>query len=138
MSKLLEHGSLLNSGHYYFTGVALGQETGACRRDLPMWAWDDQNWSALHPANTIPPARVDAGLAYSPVDSGLVLYGGRTSLNPSGVHLDDTWIWNGSWVQANTTTSSKMISEIAGMTYDTVLNAVVLIGGDLVWVWGDR
>jgi CubicO group peptidase (beta-lactamase class C family) len=105
------------------------------------WAWDGQNWSELHPPNAIPPARVATGLAYSPADSGLVLYGGSTSLIPlpSTVHLDDTWIWNGSsWVQANTTTSPKMTDEIAGMTFGTALNAVVLIGGDLVWVWGGR
>jgi hypothetical protein len=102
------------------------------------WVWDGQNWSELQPAQAAP-ARFGAGLAYSPADSGLVLYGGRTAQNGQTVFLDDTWIWNGSsWAQANTTTSPKITDEIAGMIYDAELNAVVVIGGDLVWSWGGR
>jgi hypothetical protein len=102
------------------------------------WAWSGQNWSELQPAQPAP-ARYGSGLAYSPADSGLVLYGGRTYQGGQIVILDDTWIWNGSsWTQASTPASPKITTEIAGMIYDTALNAVVVIGDDAVWSWGGR
>jgi hypothetical protein len=103
------------------------------------WVWDGQNWLEVKPPASVPPARYGAGLGYSPLDGGLVLYGGRTYQANQIVPLDDTWIWNGSsWSQAFPVTTPKMTDEIAGMTYDTALNAVALIGGDVVWVWGGR
>jgi CubicO group peptidase (beta-lactamase class C family) len=104
-----------------------------------VWVWDGQNWSQEQSAAPGPPARYGGGLGYSPLDSALVLYGGRTYQGNQIVPLDDTWIWNGSsWSQAFPAVTPKMTDEIAGMTYDTALNQVVLIGSDSVWVWGGR
>jgi hypothetical protein len=103
------------------------------------WTWDGHNWTQLVVTSYIPAARLGAGLGYSRADAGLVLYGGRTSLKPvqGTVYFDDTWIWNGSsWGQINTIASPKLTSEITGMTYDTAMDAVVVISNDVIWAWG--
>jgi hypothetical protein len=100
------------------------------------WAWDGQNWWQLNPTQSIPDARYSAALAYSAADHGLVLYGGSTG---AGAGLNDTWIWNGvSWLQAKPLTSPQVGSAVIGMVYDSVWNAVVLVGGGETWTWGGQ
>jgi hypothetical protein len=115
-----------------FGGRTNGEATAGSVGD--MWAWDGQTWTQLHP-QAMPAARYGTGMAYSRVDSGLLLAGG---IGKNG-YLTDTWIWNGiAWTEVNTTTAPSFTSNIAGLVYDAAMNAVVLSAGGEVWTWGGQ
>jgi hypothetical protein len=69
------------------------------------WTFDGQTWTRAATAVN-PPARQGAGMAYDPISSNLVLYGGdRIDPGSSGV-LDDTWTWDGkNWTQQHAATT---------------------------------
>src|SRR5262252_3505246 len=68
--------------HLLFAGASLAQNA---------------NWVQQHPQSS-PSVRTGNGLAYDPVRSPAVLFGGSDSVTPSS--LGNTWVWDGStWTQ---------------------------------------
>jgi hypothetical protein len=62
------------------------------------WEFDGVTWAQVS-ANTPPPARAAAQMAYDSVTHEVVLYGGFDGAN----YLGDTWLWDGAtsqWTQA--------------------------------------
>jgi uncharacterized protein (TIGR03437 family) len=83
-----------------------------------------QTWTQKSPA-TSPSARQAPVMAYDPVHSQVVLFGGT---NSSGV-LNDTWVWDGTtWTQKLPTTSPSARSN-GVMVYDAAHSQIVLFGG---------
>jgi len=50
------------------------------------WLWNGSDWKQMHPA-TAPTARFAAGMDYSPIANGLLLFGGFGTAT-----VGDTWI----------------------------------------------
>lgn len=51
------------------------------------WLWTGTNWKEIYPA-TVPTARWAAGMAYDPLDKGLLLFAGFGTYT-----LDDSWVF---------------------------------------------
>ncbi len=113
------------------------------------------NWTQQHPA-TVPPSRIQAGMAYDAATHTLVLFGGFHVGN--GVdQLQDTWTWNGiNWIQHYPASSPSLTMTIDGdpmtfenpsMAYNETTRQIMLImtGGDAngsgalrpqrIWFW---
>jgi hypothetical protein len=74
-----------------------------------------------------PPGRELAGMTYDAVDKEIVLFGGYN--DTTGVTDNDTWIYNGGWVQLFLATNPGARSG-AAMAYDFKDKYVLLFGGD--------
>ena len=68
---------------------------GFKKRDMAeTWSWGADGWRQENPGAE-PPARSNAGLAYSARDQRMVLFGGTGTTTETGVALADTWLWDG-------------------------------------------
>jgi len=103
------------------------------------WTWDGQTWTEANPAPT-PPPRAVPGIAYDPVTTPLVMFGG---LNGSS-RLGDTWTWDGStgnWTYQDTATRPPGVT--GPMLFTDPLNGHVdMFGGfdgrlyqNTTWQW---
>ncbi|MGA2577178.1 MAG: hypothetical protein ABSH24_14260 [Bryobacteraceae bacterium] len=68
--------------------VLFGGSPGpCCSYNNDTWTWDGVNWTEIYPANTLPPGRNSAGMAYDTAYQALLLFGGQAD-GPFG----DTWL----------------------------------------------
>ncbi|MBI5544312.1 MAG: hypothetical protein HY901_10510 [Deltaproteobacteria bacterium] len=117
---------------------------GACSDYPPfwptdLWAWDGETWSELS-ASAPPPARMRHSMAFDPVRSRLVLFGGYSSA--SWALLDDTWEWDGiAWHRVIPVVSPPARTR-AAMTFDPLRQRLILFGGsdsshllNDLWTW---
>ena len=111
-----------STGNVYVFGGSDAM-TGLLFDDL--WAWDGKVWAQVA-ADTRPPARSDAALAFDPARKSLILYGGSTNNGTSS----DTWEWTPAkgWTQLSPVTSPISLSG-HGMVTDTTRNKILLFGG---------
>jgi hypothetical protein len=103
------------------------------------WEFDGSTWAQRSPA-TVPDPRAYPMLAYDPVRTVTVMFGGRGS--PSD--FSETWEWNGTdWSQASPSTvpSARILGYIG---YDPNSSGVIMFGGwkdndflelDKTWLW---
>jgi cysteine-rich repeat protein len=104
-----------------------------------VWEWNGAGWQQATPVTGLPPAREAAAMAYDPIRTTTVLFGGAAN---NGAGLGDTWVWDGaSWRAAASGATPSPRSEHA-MTFDTARGRAVLFGGagaggnlDDVWEW---
>jgi hypothetical protein len=96
------------------------------------------NWAEQFPTHS-PVAREAAAMAYDYANQEMVLFGGRTG---AGLHLGDTWTWDGdNWRQFAPAHSPSPRSD-AKMAFDPVTEQLILVGGttndgatDETWTW---
>jgi hypothetical protein len=92
------------------------------------WEWFNGNWVQRTSA-TSPSPRYQAGLAYSPADFGLVLFGGYDFSGANPITYNETWRWNGvTWTQFQPT-AAPGARRLLAMTYDSSAHQLVLFGG---------
>ena len=93
------------------------------------WEWDGATWhdQGLAPG---PLPRRHAGLAYEPAGERIIMFGGEAT-DDGSVLLDDTWAYgaDGTWVPIESPIA-PVARDTPMMTYDPVLGAVVMFGGD--------
>lgn len=88
------------------------------------WVWSaTAGWRNAHPAQA-PSARREHAMAYDAARGEVMLFGGW-----DGVHLNDTWLWNGSnWrLAAPANSPSVRMPELA---YDPINGTVLMFGGE--------
>jgi hypothetical protein len=98
------------------------------------WKFQGGSWTNITAtAGTPPSPRVSAGMAYDPVDSYVVLFGGL-SVTPGDYVLDqsDTWTFHGgTWANISATAGSAPKGRFSpGMAFDWSTHEVVLFGGE--------
>ena len=99
-----------------------GAQQGVITNDT--WTFDGSTWQLRSPA-TSPPARYGHALAYDPVRSRVVMFGGA-GLTATG--LDDTWEWDGTnWSQRPMYGPDARC--LGPLAYDEASGTVVLVGG---------
>src|SRR5215469_366233 len=106
--------------------VAALATAGACPLAASASSSVALNWTKQHPA-TLPPARVDAPMAYDAATGNVVLFSGYTNLETA---LGDTWVWNGSTWTEQTPATHPSARWGAAMAYDAATGNVVLFGGE--------
>lgn len=102
------------------------------------WEWDGLQWHQFDVAG--PDARVGHGMAWSAVDSGVVLYGG---FSPQGSYRD-LWRWDGArWTRLSTDgpthTEGALVSEAAHGIYVVGAGLSPAAGAPVrAWTWDGR
>ena len=92
----------------------------------------DRIWQRQAPAN-VPPPRRDAGLAWSLVDAGFILFGGRGA---GGNVLTDTWLWNGAdWYALAPPTSPNESLRLVSDPRGGVLGLPPFGSSAQLWQW---
>ncbi|XVJ59546.1 MAG: immunoglobulin domain-containing protein [Tepidisphaera sp.] len=98
------------------------------------WAFDGSAWTLLSASG--PAARSGATMAFDPIRSHLVLFGGYS---PSLGLFNDTWIWQGGqWTQAQGAGGPATGTNAAEMCFDPTLGRIVMfdnVSGGLGWTW---
>ncbi len=90
------------------------------------WTYQSGVWTQLYPLVS-PQGRDSSGMAYSPSDDAVVLFGGYSP--GTGGFLNDTWLFKaGSWTQLDINGPSPRNG--FGIVYDPALGADVLFGGE--------
>lgn len=94
------------------------------------WAWDGRRWTRRHPEHS-PSPRTGAQMAYNAARQRTVLFGGSLlHRGRSGAWLlGDTWTWDGTDWQRQSSTSAPSPRFGTVMTYDPERRVVVLFGG---------
>jgi hypothetical protein len=106
---------LLFGGDNTSTGTVLGDT----------WTFSAGVWTELAPASA-PPARDNSGLAYSAINSEIVLYGGEAA---SGASLSDTWTFaGGAWTKISTAATPGKRNEFS-MADGSSSSDVLIFGG---------
>jgi hypothetical protein len=89
------------------------------------WIYQSGVWTQLYPLVS-PEGRDSSGLAYSPWDDAVMLFGGYYP--GTGGYLNDTWLFKaGSWTQMHVNAPSPRNG--FGLVYDPAVDADVLFGG---------
>jgi len=89
---------------------------------MEMWYWDGVVWEKQESLSSIPSRRSSIELAYDPIRSVVVIYGGNQ-------FLEDTWEWDGEdWHQIETPHSPGSRFSYAA-TYNPNSQSVMLFGG---------
>ena len=104
------------------------------------WLWAKNRWTQAHPAVS-PSGRIGAAAAWDPLMGAVLLVGGQSYADESV--LKDTWTWNGStWREVGPRTTASPGGFMLAMTYDTDLEAMVLVASDIpvgspirLWTW---
>ncbi len=91
-----------------FGGDSRGGPTGAGTATLlgDTWEYDPttNTWANVTPALSPSPRRW-AAMAYDPITTGLLLFGGQTAMTSPPTYSNETWLWiGGAWVQLAPTT----------------------------------
>jgi hypothetical protein len=106
--------------------VLFGGTSGS--NDTPLndtWLWDGTTWKQAFPAHS-PPARIWHSMAYDPLHSVVLLFGGDAGTQ----FLNDTWLWNGSdWQPAAAQSTPPPLRTSAALDYDPVTASMVLFSG---------
>ena len=98
-----------------------------------VWELNVNSWAQVTPTGTLPPSRSGTALAYDPVNSKLLMFGGRASPSTS---LNDTWLWDGSsWTQLFPSGALPSARYGHSMATDTIRNVVVMTGDTDTWEW---
>ncbi|MCA8976559.1 MAG: hypothetical protein KDC98_17695 [Planctomycetes bacterium] len=109
--------------------LMFGGHDGSHRNDT--WRWDGTNWIQLvgdgQPGS--PPARRGPGICWDEHRNVAVMFGGLIQFNPSAIAFNDTWEWNGAWVQRSPATSPPARGH-CGMEFDAYRGRSVMHGGD--------
>jgi uncharacterized protein (TIGR03437 family) len=93
------------------------------------WVWDGSNWTQKSPQNN-PSTRLFPAMAYDPVHSQTVLFGGMGNGALGLIPLNDTWVWDGSnWTQKSPQ-NSPLARFYHAMAYDSAHGEVILFGGN--------
>jgi hypothetical protein len=98
------------------------------------WAWDGVDWRAQPYAFPRPSPRCAAMLAWEESTGDMVLFGGTCG----GIPLQDTWKWNGHWVQRFPAHSPPaQYAQHASMTFDRSRQAILLFQDNprQAWEW---
>ncbi len=92
------------------------------------WTFSNGTWTNLSASlPTAPSPRYGMAMTYDAADGYIVGFGGATS---AGVPFNDTWIFNGTWVNVtNRQTTSPTGVFNAGVAYDASTSSVVLVDG---------
>ncbi len=89
------------------------------------WTYQSGVWTEVYPL-IAPQGRDSSGLAYSPWDDAVVLFGGYAPA--TGGFLNDTWLFKaGQWTQLHINGPSARNG--FGLVYDPAVDADVLFGG---------
>ncbi len=108
------------------------------------WTSDGKTWKLRTPAHR-PATREAAAMAYDPVQTVVVLYGGINLNQGEGVDLGDTWTWDGAdWTQVDQGPGAPDIRN--GPSMVSTASGVVLFGGHSanvtyysdLWRWTDK
>ena len=99
------------------------------------WSWNGAAWTQHTPA-VVPPARVDAAMAFDPSSQQILLFGGADSSlasvfgNGAGASLlGDTWLFDGVNWQQLTPASAPTARVRFAMAADSQRSRVLLYGG---------
>ena len=95
-----------------------------------LWSYDPStgNWEWLETADTAPGPRASHAVAYDPVASRLVLFGGFDG----STYYDDTWVYDlaqNTWSSRAFVTSTPPARYGHSMAYDPVTKQIILFGG---------
>jgi hypothetical protein len=102
------------------------------------WTFDGVTWMRS-PTAINPPARRQAGMAYDPNTSRVVLYGGLPIAAGVPTPRNDTWTWDGTgWTEQHPETTPG--GRGADLAYDAATSQMMLLtqglSGDLtMWFW---
>jgi hypothetical protein len=107
------------------------------------WIWTGQSWSQAFFTTPAPPPRFGASIAWDPVNSIAVMFGGRLQ---DGALATDMWLWRGHEWSQEAVTGMPPPTENAPMAYDEVRREMVLLvpsGSDApatmdTWTWDGR
>ncbi len=98
------------------------------------WEYSPPTW--VKRSSSGPSPRINHAMAYDSQRGVTVLFGGRyrePTFNSEWQYFSDTWEWNGvSWSLRSTAGPAPMAG--AAMTYDSVRQRVLLVGGG-TWEW---
>jgi hypothetical protein len=87
------------------------------------WTYDGKTWTRQSPTIS-PPARSGAAMAYDPVISKIVLFGGT---NIGGQLIYDTWTYSGTtWIQQHPNATPNLFQ--MSVAYDPTIGKLVLFG----------
>lgn len=107
------------------------------------WRWDGITWTQLiaHGQPGSPPGRRGPGIAWDEHRGVAVMFGGFIQFSPSAIAFQDTWEWNGAWVQRAPATVPPIRAH-CGMDFDSYRGRTVMYGGDAqgiyrtdTWEW---
>ena len=107
-----------------FAGYTTGYDSVPASSLSDTWSFRSGQWVALAPS-TAPPPRNEAGVAYVPYLSGLLIFQGHAGYN----FWDDEWLFSGgAWTQISPTAfpSARWGS---AMAYDPAGNTTLVFGG---------
>lgn len=114
---------------------------GACASRATLELAADGTWRVTAVDGVVPPARLDAALAYDEQTGAMVLFGGKRcgaqavqGANCDGVDeftaLDDTWLYQeGGWTASTTTGPRPRARAEHALAFDPGRQRVVLFGG---------
>src|SRR5262249_25972178 len=112
-------------------------EFGFSSTTIQTWEFDGANW--LLRTTGGPQRRTDFGMAYDPVRSRTLLFGGQPA---SGNDLNDTWEWDGSSCMQCPPPMVPSGRRSPTMAFDPSRGTLVLYGGfassqalDDIWEW---
>lgn len=115
------------------------QYTGATGAYGDTWEWDaaTNTWAQMTPVNT-PTARIHSRMAFSLINVGMLLYGGR------GVGNAETWLWDGVDWTLQTPATQPPGREQTHLATDWSNGTVLMYGGSSgattgvlgdTWIW---
>jgi hypothetical protein len=103
------------------------------------WGWNGATWRRL--AETGPSARFPGFVAYDPLRSAVVLYGGHVVDGPVP-SVGDTWLWNGqSWRRVSEQSAPGPRVNTSAAFHDRLGQLIMVAGGgekstlDDMWAW---
>jgi hypothetical protein len=100
---------------------------GSLEHPLMTFVWDGARWWNMHTPG--PSVRVTPALAYDPISSRIILFGGTSwTRQPQSPVLVDTWAWDRvAWKELRPTHIPPQLYEPA-LTYDPARRQLMLIG----------
>lgn len=107
--------------------VLFGGSNPARAMSSTLWSWDGSTWRAYSHAESGPPPRIHAGMAYDLRRDRLVVFGG---IGADAATLADLWEWDGErWTKIETQGNGPGARDHHALAYDPVLEKVILYGG---------
>ncbi|MCI4372099.1 MAG: hypothetical protein L3K02_00415 [Thermoplasmata archaeon] len=98
----------------------------SCTTNNETWTYTHGNWTQLS-LPLSPAARVQPAVTYDPTTGDVLLFGGGSG-NSTYLSFSDTWEFTGTaWTPVNSTLTPPASDFGAVMTFDTAINAVVMV-----------